>query len=209
MFLAALISVGLAAPGRQPVQHRRQAGVSASRRRGAWPNRAPSALGARRGHQDLDACICTSPGRPCRWPALTRLAIVNQTGRSSALITTWTHLLQDIRYAIRLCLRTPGLHRGGCDRAGPRHRRQHRDFHHRQRRPARAPAVPAIPSGWSCSGRNRRGGRAGRMSSAPRTICGGASVRPRSRTWRRSHDRRLVLSGSGAPEEVTRSTRDR
>ena len=51
-------------------------------------------------------------------------------------------LLQDIRYALRLWRREPGLRVRRHPHAGARRRRQHRDVQHRQRRAAAAAAVP-------------------------------------------------------------------
>ena len=111
-------------------------------------------------------------------------------------------LLQDIRYAIRLCLRTPGLHRGRGSRAGARHRREHRDLHARQRRAARAAAVPRSGAPGRAVGDATRAGPAGRTSRAGEFPALAASAPRPSSGWRRSTTTRVNLTGAGEPEEL-------
>ena len=91
----------------------------------------------------------------------------------------WDLLRQDVLYGTAKPAAEPGVRRRRDHGARRRHRRQHGDLQHRERRPARAACRTASPIGSSrCS---NRFGRAGRSSDSPHRTSR-SCVAPRARS---------------------------
>ena len=96
------------------------------------------------------------------------------------------------------------VHRRRGDDARPGHRRQHRHFQRRERRPPSSAAVSGAGSAGARLGQPQRRGRPGTgRGLAWRITCPGASATGRSPAWPALRVDNYNLTGAGNPDKIT------